>query len=60
LAATVRVLQHTHQSSVIFEHIDVFEGNPSAGEILTGSRSIGSKILAKDKDWFAAHQCAPS
>jgi hypothetical protein len=56
LAAAVGELEHTRQSGVIFEHVDVFERNFSPGEILTGSRSIGSKILAKDKNRFAAHR----
>jgi len=60
LSATVRVLEHVRQAVVIFEHVDVFERNFSTGEILTGSRSVGSKILAKDNDWFAAHRFAPS
>src|SRR5688500_18757775 len=59
LAAAVRMLQHTRQAGVIFEHVDVFERNFSPGEILTGSRSIGSKILAENKNWFGAHQFAP-
>jgi hypothetical protein len=49
LAAAVGVLQHSRQAGCIFEHVNVFERNFSAGEILTGSRSIGSKILAEDK-----------
>jgi hypothetical protein len=56
LAAAIGVFQHTRQTGVIFEHVDVFERNFSTGEILTGSRSIGSKILAEDKDCFAAHR----
>jgi hypothetical protein len=59
LAATVGVLQHKRQAVVILEHVDIFESDFSAGEILTGSRSIGSKILAKDKDRVAGHQFAP-
>jgi hypothetical protein len=60
LAAAVRVLQHTGQAGVIFKHVDVFERNFAPGEILTGSRSIGSEILAEDKDGFVAHRFAPS
>ena len=59
LAAAVRVLQHTRQAGIIFEHVDVFERDFSPGEILTGSRGIGSKILAENKYWFAAHRFAP-
>jgi hypothetical protein len=59
LAAAVGVLQHTCQATVILEYVDIFEGNFSPGEILTGSRSIGSKILTKDKDGFAGHPFAP-
>jgi hypothetical protein len=59
LSSAVRVLQHTRQAGGIFEDVDVFERNFAPGEILTGPRSIGSKILAEDKDWFAAHQLAP-
>jgi hypothetical protein len=60
LAAAVRVLQHKRQAGLIVEHVDVFKRNFSPGEVLTGSRSIGSKILAEDKDWFTAHQFAPA
>ena len=59
LAAAIGVFQHTRQTGVIFEHVDVFERNFSTGEILTGSRSIGSKILAENKHGFAAHEFAP-
>jgi len=39
----------------VFQHIDVFEGYLAAGEILTGSRSIRSKIFAKNQDRIRGH-----
>jgi hypothetical protein len=32
----------------VFQYIDVLKRNLSAGEILTGSRSVRSKVLAKN------------
>ena len=39
---------HAFQAGLVFQYIDVFEGNLSAGEVLTGSRSVWSKVLAKN------------
>jgi hypothetical protein len=50
LSTAVGMLQHALQAGAVFENIDVFERNLSAGEILTGSRSIGSKILTENKN----------
>lgn len=59
LAAAVGMLQHACQAVVILEHVDVLKGDFAPGEILTGSRSIRSEILAKDNNRLAGHQFAP-
>jgi hypothetical protein len=59
LAAAIRMLEHARETLVVVEHIDVFERNFAPGEILTGSRSIGSEILAKNKNRFVGHRFAP-
>ena len=48
LAAAIGMLQHAREAVVILEHVDILEGNLAPGEILTGSRSIRSEILAED------------
>jgi hypothetical protein len=42
------MLQHAREAVVILEHVDILEGNLAPGEILTGSRSVRSEILAED------------
>jgi len=49
------MFQHASETLVVFQHIDILEGNFAAGEILTGSRSIGSKILAEDENAITDH-----
>ena len=56
LAAAIRMFKHAREALVILEHVDILESNFAPGEILTGSRSIGSEILAKDKNRFAGHR----
>jgi hypothetical protein len=51
------MLKHPREALVILEHVDIFKGNFAPGEILTGSRSVGSEILAEDKNRFAGHRC---
>ena len=55
LAPAVGMFQHARETLVVFQHIDILEGNFAAGEILTGSRSIGSKILAEDENAITDH-----
>jgi hypothetical protein len=55
LSAAVGVLQHPFQSVVIFQNIDVFDRNVSAGEILTGSRGVRSKVLPENKNALGWH-----
>jgi len=45
LAPAVRILEHLLEAMEIIEHIDISEGNFTAGKILTGPRSIRSKVL---------------
>jgi hypothetical protein len=47
-APAVAIAEHPGEPSFVFEHVDVFERNLAAGEILTGSRRVGSEILAKN------------
>ena len=55
LAPAVGMFQHARETLVVFQHIDILERNFAAGEILTGSRSIGSKILAEDENAITDH-----
>jgi hypothetical protein len=55
LSAAVGVLQHSLQSVVVFENIDVFDRNFSAGEILTGPRGVRSKVLTENKNGLGWH-----
>ena len=52
LASAFGQFQHAFQARLVFEHVDVFEGKFTPGEVRTGSRSILSKILSKDDDFF--------
>ena len=45
---SVGELHHALQTGFVFQYIDVLERNLSAGEVLTGSRSVWSKVLAKN------------
>lgn len=56
LAAAIRMLKHARETLVILEDVNILESNFAPGEILTGSRSIGSEILAKDKNRFVGHR----
>ena len=44
--------QHAIETGRVFKHVDVIEWNLSTGEILTGSRRVGSKVLAEDLYFF--------
>ena len=45
-------LQHAFEAGWVFEHVDIFERDLTPGEIRTGSRSIRSKVLAKNESFF--------
>jgi hypothetical protein len=49
------MLEHPLEAILVFEHVDVFKGNLAAGEILTGSRSVGSKIFAENNYFRCGH-----
>ena len=51
LAATIRILQHTPETLLVLQNVDVLERDLASGEILTGSRSVGSQILTENKRW---------
>jgi len=62
LVAAVRESEHSRQTLIVLEHIDVLVGNLAPSERLTGARGIGSEILAEYEnfvihDRFAANDC---
>jgi hypothetical protein len=59
LPAAIRMLKHAGKTFIVLENVDIFKGNFAPGEVLTGSRSIGSEILPKDQHGFAAHRITP-
>jgi hypothetical protein len=56
LAATVGILEHALKSFIVFQNVDILEGNLAPGEVLTGSRSVGSQILAENENRFCGHR----
>src|SRR5262245_22888660 len=52
LAPPLGQLEHALEPGVIFEHVDVFEGNFAAGKIGPRRRSVWAQILSKDNDSF--------
>ena len=48
LAPAVRMFEHTFETFVVFENIDVLERYLTAGKVLTGSRRIRSKIFTEN------------
>jgi hypothetical protein len=55
LPPAVGMLEHPLQSIVVLEDVDVFERNLSTGEVLAGSRSIGTKIMTENQHFFYRH-----
>jgi len=55
LTPSTGIFEHAPETFLVFQHVDVFEGYLAAGEILTGSRSIRSKIFAENQDGIRAH-----
>ena len=51
-APAVGQLHHAFDTGVVFQDVDVVEGNFAPGEVRTGSRSKGSKVLAVYRDDF--------
>lgn len=51
----VRIFEHAPETVVVFENIDVLERYLTAGEVLTGSRGVRSKIFAENQDRFGGH-----
>ena len=45
-APAIGVSDHLRKAGRVFEHVDVFKRDLAAGEILTGSRSVGSEVLS--------------
>lgn len=56
LAPVVRVLQHLLKPLLVFEDIDVFEGNLAPGEVRTGSRGESSEILTENECLVRRHE----
>ena len=46
-SSSVGELHHAFEAGFVFQYIDVLERNLATGEILTGSRGVRSKVLAK-------------
>lgn len=55
LPAAVGILKHPLQPVIIGEDVYIFEWNSTAGEILTGSRRVGSKILSENDHAIGRH-----
>lgn len=52
LAPAVGQVQHALQALLIFQDVDVFEGNLAAGVSLPGAPGVGSELFAKDRYFF--------
>jgi hypothetical protein len=52
MAAAFGIGEHALKAIVVLEHIDILEGDLSPGEIRTGSRGVGSEILAENENLF--------
>ena len=52
IAAAIGKRQHSCQALLVFQHIDVLEGNFAAGISLPGARGIRSEVFSKDKNFF--------
>ena len=52
LAPAVGELSHALEAGVVCEDVDIVEGHFAPGEIRTGPRGIGSKILAVNSNVF--------
>ena len=59
LAASFGNFQHALQAGWVFKHVDILERNLATGEIRTGSRSIGSKVLAENFYFVIRHGIPP-
>ena len=55
MPAALGQAEHSLQAIRIFEDIDIIEGDLATGEILTGSRGIGSKVLTVNLSFFVRH-----
>jgi hypothetical protein len=58
MATTLGIAQHLLEAFLVFQDIDVIERNFPAGEVLTGSRGVGSKILSEYQYFLACHRAA--
>ena len=56
LAPSLGVFEHAFEAAVLFQNVDILEGYLAAGEVLTGPRSIGSKVLAKYQNGVRRHR----
>lgn len=53
------ILQHELHLAPVAEHVVVFEGNLSGGEVLTGLARVGSGIFPEDQN-LALHDSLPA
>lgn len=52
LTPAIGQLPHALEAGVVFQDVDIVEGHFAPGEVRTGSRSKGSKVLAVNGDVF--------
>ncbi len=52
LAPAIGELPHALETGIVFQDIDIVEGHFAPGEVRTGSRGKGSKILAVYRNVF--------
>ena len=52
LAPAVGQLHHALETGVVFQDVDIVEGNFAPGEVRTGSRSKSSQVLTVYRDVF--------
>jgi len=48
IAAAIGQLQHSRETLLVFEHVDVLERDFAAGISLPGARGVRSEVFSKD------------
>jgi hypothetical protein len=52
IAAAIGELQHSCETLLVFQHVDVLDGDFAAGVSLPGARRVRSEVFSKDNDFF--------
>ena len=52
MPSSIGQLKHPLESLLVFEHVDVLVWNFTPRESLPGSSCVGSKVFAKNNDFF--------